>query len=206
MSPNEKQSTNPAAAETPQPQTLLTPEQFVEQLRALRAQVPEVTPLTTEQRRILRRQGKQSQTVIQSSINVISASDGLATAIGAPADDVQQMVSDANRWEIVENEMKATWQGIAGANLVRRQKLAVIAAQAYLMGQQLARVPENAELVPHLEEARRQRKLAKGKKRAQTPGTPAPAPAPSPGTPPPVTPSAVTEMAPAAGTPMMPKA
>jgi hypothetical protein len=206
MSPNETQSPNTAAAETPQPQTLLTPEQFVEQLRALRAQVPEVTPLTAEQRRILRRQGKQSQTVIQSSINVISASDGLATAIGAPADDVQQMVSDANRWEIVENEMKATWQGIAGANLVRRQKLAVIAAQAYLMGQQLARVPENAELVPHLEEARRQRKLAKGKKRAQTPGTPAPAPAPSSGTAQPVTPSAVTEMAPAAGTPMMPKA
>lgn len=206
MSPNEKLSPNTAAADAPQPQTQLTPEQFVEQLRALRAQAPEVTPLTAEQRRILRRQGKQAQPVIQSSINVIGASDGLATVIGAPADGVQQMVNDANRWEIVENELKATWQGIAGANLVRRQKIAVIAAQAYLMGQQLARVPENADLVPHLEEARRQRKIAQGKKRTQTPKTPAPAPAPSPGTPPPVTPSTVAERAPADGAPMMPKA
>jgi hypothetical protein len=203
MSRIQKKSRNQAAADTPPAVPMLTPEQFVEQLRALRAQVAEVTPLTAEQRRILRSQGAQSETVIQASINVISASDTITTAVGAPAEGVQTMVNDANRWEIVENELKATWKGVEGANLIRRQKIAVITAQAYNIGKQLARVPEGADLVPHVEEVKRQRSLARRKKRAsQTPGTPAPAP----GVPPvPVNPQA-TETTPAADTSMTAKA
>jgi hypothetical protein len=205
MSLNEKQSPNPAAAETPQPQTL-DPEQVVANLRALSAQIPEVTPLTPAQNRLLRKQGTLPPGVLDASINVIGASDTVTSAVGVPAVEVRTMVGDASRWDAVEKELKAMWKGVAGANVIRRQKIALIAGQAYGIGRQLARDPENSGLLPHVAEVKHQRKLAQGKKRAQTPGTPAPAPVPSPGTPPPVTPSAVTEMAPAAGTPMMPKA
>jgi hypothetical protein len=199
MSRTQKKKTRKqAAADTPPAVPMLTPEQFVEQLRALRAQVAEISPLTVEQRRILRKQGTISETVVQASINVISASDTVTSAVGAPAEGVQSMVDEGNRWEIVENELKATWKGVEGANIIRRQKIAVITAQAYIIGKQLARVPEGADLVPHVEEVRRQRNLARRKKRAsQTPGTPAPAP----GTPVPVTPQA-TETTPAADTSM----
>src|SRR5438876_5483558 len=129
MSRIQKKSRKQTAADTQPAGPMLTPEQFVEQLRALRAQVAEVSPLTAEQRRILRSQGAQSETVIQASISVISASDTVTTAVGAPAEDVQTMVNDANRWEIVQNELKATWKGVEGANLIRRQKIAVITAQ-----------------------------------------------------------------------------
>ncbi len=200
MSRNVKKSRKQAAADAPPAVPMLTPEQFVEQLRALRAQVAEVSPLTAEQRRALRNQAAESESVIQASINVISASDTIiGTAVGAPAEGVQTMVDEANRWEVVENELKATWQGVAGANLIRRQKIAVIAAQAYNIGKQLARVPGGKDLVPHVAEVRRQRSLARRKKRTpKTPGTPAPAP----GTPSaPATPQAA-ETTPAADTSM----
>jgi hypothetical protein len=133
---------------------------------------------------------------------VISASDTIGTAVGAPAEGVQTMVDEANRWEIVENELKATWKGVAGANLIRRQKITVITAQAYNIGKQLARVAGGQDLVPHLEEVKRQRSLSRRKKRAaQTPGTPG-TPAPAPGAPTtPATPQ-VAETTPAADTSM----
>jgi hypothetical protein len=202
MSRNQKKSLKQTVADTPPAGPMLTPEQFVEQLRALRAQVAEISPLTVEQRRILRKQGTISESVVQASINVISASDTVTNAVGAPAEGVQSMIDEGNRWEIVENELKATWKGVEGANLIRRQKIAVITAQAYIIGKQLARVPEGADLVPHVEEVKRQRSLARRKKRATqtqgTPGTPAPAPGTSTA---PVAPHA-TETTPAADTPM----
>jgi hypothetical protein len=203
MSPNEKQSLNPAAADTPQPQ-MLDPEQVVANLRALSAQIPEVTPLTPAQNKQLRNQGTLPPGVRDASINVIGASDTVTSAVGVPADVVRTMVGDASRWDAVEKELKALWKGVAGANVIRRQKIALIAGQAYGIGRQLARDPENSGLLPHVAEVKHQRKIAQGKKRAKPSETPAPAP--SPGTAPPVTPSAVTEMAPAASTSTMQKA
>jgi len=43
-----------SAADTPQPATMLEPEVVVDQLRAIRNQIADVTPLTTEQRKALR--------------------------------------------------------------------------------------------------------------------------------------------------------
>jgi hypothetical protein len=45
----------------------------VEQLRALRAQIGEVTPLTAAQRKALRGRTKTSNPILQASINVIGA-------------------------------------------------------------------------------------------------------------------------------------
>jgi hypothetical protein len=109
----------------------------------------------------------------------------------------------------VEDELRATLNGVAGANLVRRQRLALIAAQAYTIGKQLARDPENAALVPHLAEIRRLRAIARRRKQ-RTPQTPVP-PAPGTPTPAPVVSTSpaqpqVSETAPAADTSMTPKA
>jgi hypothetical protein len=204
MSRKQKKLNNrPAAAEPPQSQTL-DPEQVVANLRALSAQIPEVTPLTRAQNKLLRTQGAVTPGVLDASINVIGASDTVTSAVGVPADEVRTMVGDASRWDAVEKELKALWKGVAGANVIRRQKIALIAGQAYGIGKQLARDPENSGLLPHVAEVKHQRTLARRKKKTQTQGTPAPAP--SPGTAPPVTPSAVTEMTPASGTTTMPKA
>jgi hypothetical protein len=204
--PNETNSS--PAADTPQPADMLTPEEVVDQLRVMRSRIAAVSPLTTEQRRILRQQSKVPDGVLQSSINVIGASDHITAAVGQPAGEVRQMVDDSNRWTAAEDELRATLNGVAGANLVRRQRLALIAAQAYTIGKQLARDPQNAALVPHLAEIRRLRAIARRRKQ-RTPQTPEPAPGTP--TPAPVVSTSpaqpqVPETAPAADTSMTPKA
>ncbi|HEY2090938.1 MAG TPA: hypothetical protein VGJ81_03545, partial [Thermoanaerobaculia bacterium] len=68
---------------------------------------------------------------------------------------------------------------IAGANLIRRQRLALIAGRAYDVGSALAKDPDHAILVPHVAEIKRLKRLARGKKKKspqqdpQQPPTPA---------------------------------
>ena len=54
------------------------------QLRAMRAQIGEVTPLTPEQRKTLRNRARTSNPVLQASINVIGALDNVVAG-GRPA-------------------------------------------------------------------------------------------------------------------------
>jgi hypothetical protein len=71
--------------------------------------------------------------------------------------------------------------GVAGANLRRRRRLALLAAQAYNIGTQLARDPDNAVLVPHVQEIKRLRSFQRRKKAAPASGVPQ---SPAPDTPP----------------------
>jgi hypothetical protein len=151
MSTNRKPNPTAAAAEIPQPAPTATPEAVVEQLRAVRAQIGEVAPLTTAERRALRRRGNTSNPILQASINVIGALANVEQAVGRPADQVRQLADESNRWTAVEDELRTMLSGVAGANLVRRQRLALIAGQAYNIGAQLARDPAHAVLVPHVQ-------------------------------------------------------
>ncbi|HEX7677573.1 MAG TPA: hypothetical protein VF713_05575, partial [Thermoanaerobaculia bacterium] len=65
------------------------------------------------------------------------------------------------------------------ANLIRRQRVALVTEQAFSIGVQLARDPANAVLVPHVLEIKRLKSFRR-KKGAQAPGTPQ---SPAPGTP-----------------------
>ncbi len=150
----------------------LTPEQVVKQLRALEAQIASVVPLTSAQRRAVSEQTRISNDVVLASINLIGASDFISQAVGMPAADVRQMVDEASRWTAVESELRAALNGVAGANLVRRQRIALITRQAYNLGRQLARVPGHDVLVPHVEQVKRLRRLASRRKRV--PESPAP--------------------------------
>lgn len=155
-----------STADVPEP-AMLSPEALVEQLRALRQQVPDLAPLTKEQRRTLRRQGRLSSGAVQASINVISASGKVSQALEAPAEEVQQLVADTNRWLAVESELRTLLKGVSDANIIRRQQTALLAGQAYNISRQLARDPKNAELRPQVDEIQRQRRLALGRKAAQ---------------------------------------
>jgi len=55
---------------TNSPEPTLTPEAVVDQLRAMRTQIGEVTPLTPAQRSALRSRANTSNPVLQASINV----------------------------------------------------------------------------------------------------------------------------------------
>jgi hypothetical protein len=174
---NSSTTTN-AAADTPQPQTQLTPDAAIEQIRSMRAQLPEVATLTAKQRRVLRNSSETSQPIVQASLNVIGVSDLVSSAMGRPLDTVRALQQEALLWKSVEEEARNLVTGIAGANLLRRQKLAVLAAQAYGIGAQVAKVPENEVLVSHVEDIRRMKRIARRKKSA-TPAPQQPSPVPS---------------------------
>jgi hypothetical protein len=179
MSTNTNQETTNAVAvaDIPQPAPLLTPEVVVEQLRVMRGQIGEVTPLTSEQRKQLRSHGRTSNPILQASINVIGALDIVEQAVGQPADEVRQLFEEANRWTAAEGELRMMLRGIAGANLIRRQRIALIAGRGVNIGTQLARDPAHAVLVPHVEEVKRLKSFNRRKKAAPAPTTPKP-PAP----------------------------
>ncbi|HEX7152697.1 MAG TPA: hypothetical protein VF618_14500, partial [Thermoanaerobaculia bacterium] len=172
---------NTVSVVDPQPAVMLDPETLVEQIRLLRAQMEEVTPLTPAQKRALRSQArKQSDAMLASAVNVIGALDNVALALGQQPGEVRQLQTDWNRWAAVSGELRALLDGVDGANLVRRQRLALIAAQAVSIGRQLVRDPANAVLVPHIQEVKRLKSFSNRKKPAENAQPPAANPAPVP--------------------------
>ncbi|HEX7136388.1 MAG TPA: hypothetical protein VF219_01005 [Vicinamibacterales bacterium] len=175
-------SSTPPPADPTQPATKLTPEFVIEQLRSMREQMPDLTPITPKQRQTLRRQGFTSEAVLQASLNVIGASDNVSSAVGQPIENVRGMQDESNRWTAVEDDLRTLLNAVSGANLVRRQRLTLLAGQAYTIGAQLARDPAYAVLVPHVREIKRLKKIERRKK--TTPATPPPeTPAPAPQSP-----------------------
>jgi hypothetical protein len=158
----------------------LSPEAVIAELRTLRSKIEDVTPLSKEQRLLVKRRLRlQTKPIVEASINVIGVLDNVSQAIGQPLDEVRQLQDDSLRWDAVAEEARAFLKGIEGANLNRHQRLALIATQAYSIGTQLAKDPAKAVLLPHVEQVKLLRGAARRKKTAQAPGTPAPAPAPS---------------------------
>lgn len=171
-------TTTAQTADTPQSPTALTPQAVVDQLRAIRNQIAEVQPLTPAQKKSLRvLYQRMSNEVLQASISVIGSSDIVQQSVGQ-AEDARALFDESNRWTEVEDELRTMLTGISGANVVRRQRLALIASRAYGIGNQLARDPEHEMLRPQLAEIKRLKKLAQPAKKA-TPKAPAPQPSPS---------------------------
>jgi hypothetical protein len=168
--------TVPPNAEPPR----LTPEAVIVQLRTVRSQIEDVAPLSQDQRKqVKHRLRNHSKLVVEASINVIGVLENVSQAIGQPLDDVRQLQDDALRWEAVAEEARAFLKGIEGANLIRRERLTLIATQAYAIGTQLAKDQAKAVLRPHIEEVKRMKGVLRRKKAAQAPKPPAPAPAPA---------------------------
>ena len=178
-------TTTTSAAETPQPATPLVAETVIEQVRSMREQLPAVTALTVKQRKLMRVGVANSEPIVQASLNVIGVSENVSAALGQPIDAVRTLQQEAIVWKAAEEEVRNLLAGIAGANAVRRVKLAQLGAKAYIIGSQLAREPEHEVLVPHVEEIKRLKRLARRKKSApETPDQPSPSPStPAPSVP-----------------------
>ncbi len=147
------------------------PEEVMEYLRAIRPRTGEVQ-LTVEERRYLQYRTRTSDVVLQESINVIGMLENVSQAVGQPAEAARQLQIDARRWQTVEGELRAMLAGIVGANLVRRYRLTLLAAQATAISSQLARDPAHSVLVPHLQEIRRLKSYERRKKAAPAPEPP----------------------------------
>ncbi|HYI12947.1 MAG TPA: hypothetical protein VEK57_28125 [Thermoanaerobaculia bacterium] len=153
----------------------LGPEDVTVQVRTMESQIESVAPLTKAQRKQLKQRIRnQPKAVVEASINVIGVLGNVSQALGQPLDDVRQLQDETIRWEAAADQTRAFLRVLEGANLVRRERLALIAGQTYAIASQLAKDPEKAVLVPHLEEVKRLKSVARRRKPApDAPVTPA---------------------------------
>ena len=176
---NTSSNTPNAPADTPQTpaETPLTPQEVVDQLRAIRTRIADVTPLTGAQREAVRGLSRiVTNEILQASIGAIDSAELVSQAVGQQPDDVRALYDESNRWNQAESELRTMLNGISGANLIRRQRLALIIKQAYGVSTALANDPAHAALVPQVEEIKRLKRLARGKKKPAPQDPPAPTP------------------------------
>jgi hypothetical protein len=173
--------TNTSAAATAPP---LEPEAIVEQLRALREQIPEYLQLAVTDARSLRRVAHVAGDFIQATINTVGASPQVQNVLGKSPAELRQDDGDAGRWTAVEDELRAMLKGVAAANLTRRHRIGLTALQTYGIARQLVRQKENANLLPHVQEMKRLNTFGRSRRKAvpPAPGGSSPGPLPAPAT------------------------
>ncbi len=143
----------------------ITPEEVVQQLRALRDRIPDFTQLQASEAMSLGARNGVDPRAIQSAINAVGASEAARSALGTTAEEMRGEAELSARWGTVVEELEATLKGVRATIMIRRDRLALTALQAYNICRQLARKKEHAHLLPHVA-AMRQR-FATGRRRAK---------------------------------------
>ena len=169
---NQTLNTTATATDSNTPATMLDPVTLIEQVRALRQQIPEFTHLPSRDKQALSRAASLHPDFVQGAITVVGASTGVQDILGSTPDALHQQTDDATRWATAEDEVKALLDGIHAANLVRKHRVGLVALQAYQIGRQLVRQKEHADLLPHVEELQRLNRIGKRAKKT-TPAGPA---------------------------------
>jgi hypothetical protein len=142
-----------------------TPEDVIQQLRAVRSTIEDdVAPMTAQERRDLRDRIRHSRETISAAMSAIGMSPKVAGAIGMSSDDVQELVMLTTRWTAVEGDLRALFNGVSSANLKRRHKLELIADHVFAVTKHLVRARDSENLIPIYEEMQRLRKLERQKK------------------------------------------
>ena len=166
--------------ETPTPSpapAMLSPEEVVQQLRALREQIPlpDALPAAMPASR-RRRLAHVDANFIVAAINATGASPTIQTALGRTDADLRQETDVSDRWTAVIDEVRSLLQSLTDANAVRRQRVGLAALQTYQICQQLARDDVHASrLAAHIGEMKKLNKFGRSRRKA-----PQPAPQPQP--------------------------
>ncbi|HEX3580229.1 MAG TPA: hypothetical protein VH087_00605 [Thermoanaerobaculia bacterium] len=152
----------------------MTAEEMISMLRDMRERIPNFTQLTVANVRSMVPAASLHPDFVLGSIHVTGASPIVQQVVGSPQDSLLQDASDDSAWSVAEEEMRGLLKGVAAANLVRRHRLGKSALLAYNVSRQLVRKPEHVNLIPHVEELQRLRRLGRRKKTAPAPQTTTP--------------------------------
>ena len=158
--------------------TPVQPEEVVQQLRAMRVQIPDFVQLPRANARSLTRVANVDAEFVQTTINAIGASEALRSALGQSAEELRQNTEFTTRWGAVAEELAAMLSGVNAAITVRRHRIGLTALQAYNMSRQLVRQKEHAHLLPHVDAMKRRVKFGRNRPKAAPPPVFSPAPPP----------------------------
>ena len=145
----------------------LTPEEVIEQLRALQMRIPEFVQLPKDRRlERFRRQARLNPEFAREAFHAIGVSKTVQNFIGNTPEELYQAEDEMTRWTAVRSELRGMLRGVDQGILVRRQRIALAATQAYSVSRQLVDRGEHSELLPHVN---RMRQLARlNRHRAKT--------------------------------------
>ena len=160
MSNNTISHNEPAVLNEP---PMLTPEQVIEQLRAIRQQIPNFVQLPNNRQTDALRRLARSITLefAHEATNAVGVSPIVEAAISNTPEGMHLDKDIAGRWAGAENEMRSLLRGMSSTNLVLRERLCRDALQAYNVSRELVKQKEHAHLLPHVDAMRRLRKAAR---------------------------------------------
>jgi hypothetical protein len=173
------QETIPIPAGTDPAPSNLSASELISQVRALRARIPNYAPLSAAEKKARVPVANLHPEFVVGSIQITGASEKLQQVTGQDQSALLQDASDDVPWSLAEEELRGLLEGVSATNLARRHRLGNAALVAYAFGRNLIRLPENADLIPHVEKLQRLRRLGRRKPAAQPPATPAPTTTPS---------------------------
>ena len=171
---NGNESTRNSAAESETQPVVLSPEEVVRELRALRERIP--VPASVSAPVSMRgRLAHVNAEFVTASVNAAGVSETVQSALGRSDEDHRQEIDAAARWVAAIDEMRALLKSMTTANTVRKQRIGLAALQTYKICQQLARDEgHRARLSSHLSEMKRLNKFGRSRKKPATetePGT-----------------------------------
>jgi len=168
---NEVSQTNAAsAADDP----AVTPESVVEQLRALRSQVPHYGQLPVSTARSLQPVSNLNPEFGQAAIQAVGASPTVQLTVGQTAEELQSASEAAARWSTVRDELKATLEGVTSAVLTMKHSIGQSLLLTYTVSKKLIKMPQHADLLPHVALMRKTNR--RGHSRKTQPPVPLPTP------------------------------
>jgi len=171
----------------------------VEEIRAFRQQIPNfVIPAFKGERRKLAPAASVPPEFVERVAVAVRNSQALVRGGAPDPEQARDLMSYAEAYGPVADELEALAEFVRHSVTTAKNKAGSDALTTYALAQRLAKRPEHAELVPHVEDMRRslgQRGL-KPKSRTQPPTTPPPAtPTPPSTTPAPTAPGTVVAIA-----------
>jgi len=173
-----KQAVTNETAATAEQEPAVTPESVVESVRALRALIPNYVQLPIPTARTLHPVAVLNTDFTQAAISAVGASETVQATVGQTAEELQAAVDLTARWSMVRDELKATLDGVTSAVLTMKHNLGQSVLLTYTVSKKLVKVPQHANLLPHVALMRKTNRL--GRTRKAQPETPAPAPNPTP--------------------------
>ena len=122
-------SQKPAAADD---KPMLTPEQVIEQLHALREQIPEFVRLpNSRELQKLRSATRVTVELTREAVNAVGTVEVVRDFVGSTPEELRQAEDESSRWTSVENELRLVLRGVTAANVVRRHRIACTVQRAY---------------------------------------------------------------------------
>jgi len=150
---------------------------LVEQIRAMRQQIPNFVILSPGERQKLASAAAVPPDFVERTIVAVANSQALVRGGATPPEESRDLMRYAEAYGPVADEMQALVDFIRHSVTAARNKAGNNALTTYALAQRLSQRPEHAELAPHVEDMRRAlgargRKRSKAAKPTPKPETP----------------------------------